>query len=466
MPLAAILAALTVLVLAVLIRPLLRRPRPVADLAGFDRAVYRDQLQELERDVGRGLMGAEEARAAALEIQRRLLATDQLQRTAPPPGRSPALALGISLLIAAGAGSLYLRLGSPALPDLPFATRVLPPPETATARADTSAHTDTRQAAERLAAKLKANPANGEGWLLYARTEAMLNDWDGATDAYRHAIALGQVDGDVYAGFGEMLVMAAQGIVSPAAHDAFAASVKADPGNDVARFYLALADAQAGETDKAITAWRSLAGQLDADSPIRAEIARRIGEAAQQAGIKAPDLPPARAAAPPSAAPGPTPEQMAAAEKMSPEERDRMVETMTARLAAQLQANPNDVEGWLRLGRAYAVQNKPDQAADAFTAAARLRPDDADIKLQAVAALLAPVKPDAPLPARAVALLQDVATLRPAAPEVLWYLGVVAARDGRKEEARRNWTQLLQALPSESEDTKMVRAALNVLDGP
>ncbi len=454
-------AALTALVLAVLVRPLLRRPRPLPDGASFDRAVYRDQLRELDRDVGRGLIGAEEARAASLEIQRRLLATDRLTREAPASRRSPRLAIAVCCLVMAGATSLYVRLGSPALPDLPFATRVLPPPATATAGADTSSpHNDTKAAAERLAAKLKQNPADTAGWLLYARTESTLSDWDRAIDAYRHAIALGPVDGEDYAGFGEMLVMAADGIVSPAAHDAFTASLKADPANAVARFYLALADGQAGETDKAIAAWRAQAAELDAASPIRAEIARRIAEAAAQAGIAPPPLPP-----PPAAAPGPTAEQMAAAEQMSPAQRDQMVEQMTARLAAQLQANPTDSDGWLRLGRAYAVQGKPDQAADAFMAAAKLRPDDADIKLQAVAALLSPVKPDAPLPARAVALLREVAVQRPQAPEVLWYLGVSAARDGRKDEARRDWSQLLTTLPSGSEDYKMVQSALSGLGG-
>jgi cytochrome c-type biogenesis protein CcmH len=143
-----------------------------------------------------------------------------------------------------------------------------------------------------------------------------------------------------------------------------------------------------------------------------------------------------------------------------------MVESMTARLAAQLKANPNDAEGWLRLGRAYVVKGQHELAADAFVAAARLRGNDADLMLQAVAALLAPVKEDAPLPARAVALLREVAIIRPASPEVLWYLGVVAARDGRKDEARREWSQLLPILAPGGEDYKMVQAALSGLNAP
>ncbi len=69
-------------------------------------------------------------------------------------------------------------------------------------------------------------------------------------------------------------------------------------------------------------------------------------------------------------------------------------------------------------------------------------------------------------PPRAVALLREVAAVQPEAPEVLWYLGIVAAREGRPAEARQDWTRLLAALPAGGEDRKMVQAALAELKGP
>ena len=89
-----------------------------------------------------------------------------------------------------------------------------------------------------------------------------------------------------------MLVLAAQGIVTPAARDAFVAALAADPAEKIARYYLALADSQAGEERRALDAWLKLAGELSADSQMRAEIARRVAQAAAQAGIEAPPLPP------------------------------------------------------------------------------------------------------------------------------------------------------------------------------
>ena len=151
---------------------------------------------------------------------------------------------------------------------------------------------------------------------------------------------------------------------------------------------------------------------------------------------------------------------MAAAAQMSPADRDKMIGGMIAQLAAKMAANPNDLDGWMRLGRAYAVQDQPDKALDAYDHAAKLSPDDPGIKLQTVSVLLSRLKPADPIPDRAVTLLREAATKAPEAQEVLWYLGIVAAREGHAVDARQNWTKLLAALSKDGDDYKMVQAAL------
>ena len=109
------------------------------------------------------------------------------------------------------------------------------------------------------------------------------------------------------------------------------------------------------------------------------------------------------------------------------------------------------------------VQGDSAKAVDAYDHAAALKPGDAGIKLQTVAAMLTGLKPGDALPPRAVTLLAEVAAVTPDAPEVLWYLGIVAAREGRAAEAREKWTKLLPSLAPGGEDDKMVRAALEEL---
>ncbi len=460
------LAALTLVLL-----PLLRGARAAPERGSFDRAVYRDQLAELDRDIARGVLTEQEAVGARLEIQRRLLAAAapntqaageaaQTQARAQAGAqaqvraraRSPLLAGALALLVAAGAGGLYARLGSPGVPDEPYASR---PPDAVVSAGNQ--HVDLRQAAERLGEKLAADPNHADGWLLYARTEAMLGDWDKAAAAYRRALALGEAGAEAHAGYGEMLVMQAQGMVTPAARDAFLATLKADPNNDVARYYLALAAGQAGEPQKAIDMLQALAADLPADSPMREAISRREAEAAQAGGLPVPKLAASRASAP---APGPDAATMEAAAQMPEADRKTMIQGMVDKLAARLQTEPKDRDGWLRLGRAYGVLGERDKAADAYEKAAALQPGDVSILLQELDALLTGLKPEDALPPRAVALLRKLQLVAPDEPEVLWYRGVVAAREGHPEDARQSWTRLLAKLPAEGDDAKLVKAAL------
>jgi cytochrome c-type biogenesis protein CcmH len=53
---------------------------------------------------------------------------------------------------------------------------------------------------------------------------------------------------------------------------------------------------------------------------------------------------------------------------------------MVGNLATRLQQQPDDVDGWARLGRSYMVLNEPQKARDAYAHAVKLKPDDADLQ--------------------------------------------------------------------------------------
>ncbi len=377
MLLAVVFIAVTLAVVASVVAPLVRKSGPVPARAAFDRGVYRAQLAELERDVARGLIQREEEASARLEIERRLLASAAGTETvAPPSAIGPILAVVLALAIPSVAALVYLARGSPGLPDHPVAEASRQPsPAT---DANVPGHADFAAAVVRLEQQLKEHPEDTEKWLLLARSQAEIGNWQKSADAYRKVIGQNGADADVYAGYGEMLVMLAQGVVTPAARSAFENGLRQDPSETVARYYLALGDAQSGNVLEAIEAWRKLAADLPADSNMREEIKRRIDQAAQSAGIEAPALPPAaQGAAPDSSqsgktAPAPTDQDMAAAQSMSPEERLAMIRSMVARLAERLKSEPNDLDGWLRLGRAYSVLGQRSDAIDAYEHADRL----------------------------------------------------------------------------------------------
>jgi cytochrome c-type biogenesis protein CcmH len=66
---------------------------------------------------------------------------------------------------------------------------------------------------------------------------------------------------------------------------------------------------------------------------------------------------------------GPTAEDVAAAETMSPAERQAMIEGMVGKLAARLNQQGDDLPGWLKLVRAYSVLDRKDDAAKALARA-------------------------------------------------------------------------------------------------
>jgi cytochrome c-type biogenesis protein CcmH len=460
-----LLAFLAFVTLLAILAPLLRGSRPGLDRASYDQAVYRDQLQELDRDIARGLTTLDEAAASRLEIQRRLLAADRLTAASPsttprPPARaqtgltrSPVLACVLFVLVAAGAVGVYLRLGAPGVPDEPFSSR-----QAEIAAMAAKQRLGMEAATEQLAAKLKADPSDPQAWLLYARALATLSRWDQAEDAYRHAMNLGAKVPDIAADHAEMLVLAAGGTVTPAAEAAFRQVLADDPGSGIARYYLAMAAIQTGEPRRAIDMLQALLADMPADSPLREQIGQRISEAALAAHIPVPAL--ANGVSP---SPGSDAGQAGSSADMPDEQRQAMIRSMVERLAAKQEANPGNLDGWLQLGRAYTVLHQPDKAADAYEKAAALKPADISIPLQEVRALLADHKPADKLPPRVVNLLQRVEAADPRDPMVLWFLGMAAMQDGHRDVARRYWETLLAQLPPGSSDARMIETALSAL---
>ncbi len=391
------LIAMAVIAVASVVVPLIVRARAQPVRGAFDRAVYRDQLKELERDVARGVIDAAAAANARLEIERRLLAADKRDERAVETAGSPMLAVVLALGVPMAAAIFYLAIGSPGLADQPRASRTAEGPS----GASPSGHDDFAAGVARLEREVQQNPADAEKWLLLARTEAELGQWQKSVDAYQRVMALTNNQSEFASGYGEMLVLAADGVVTPAAQQQFAAALAHDPNDVPARFYAALAEAQAGEAAIAIAHWQELAAEVPQEA-IRAELRRRIEEAAAAAGIAAPALAPAKTAAaagtpPPAPAqpavapPGPTAADIANAGQMSDADRQAMIRTMVERLATRVKSTPDDLDGWMRLGRAYGVLGERDKALAAYQHVQTLLPADSDQR-KAVADAIAALK--------------------------------------------------------------------------
>lgn len=350
-----VFAGLTAFVLFVLLRPLAATKAERAPEA-FDAAIYRDQLKEIESDRARGLIGDEEAEAARIEIARRLLAADSKTREeiaeAGSAATRSALA-GIAVALPLLAVGLYLLYGSPRLPDQPLAARLEDPAN------------DQNLAAlvAKVEARLRQHPEEGEGWEVIAPVYFSWQRYREAADAYTQAIRLLGESPKRLSGQGQALVLANNGVVTEDARRALERALELDPSLVEPRILLAIAKEQDGRFAEAIAAWRALLAAAPPDAPWLPMVEARIKAAeARLAGKPA-------AEAAPSAAPsagGPSAADIAAVEKMSPAERQAMIEGMVQRLAARLDRDGSDLPGWLQLVRAYSVLDRKEDALKAL----------------------------------------------------------------------------------------------------
>ncbi len=139
------------------------------------------------------------------------------------------------------------------------------------------------------------------------------------------------------------------------------------------------------------------------------------------------------------------------------------METMVRRLQERLQENPQDVDGWVLLGRSMVMLRRYQEAANAYAKAYELVGDVPEIMAQYAETLA--LSQGGRFEGRSVELLERAREVDPKAPRVLWLLGVVAAQRGEPEKAIETWNQLLALLPPEGEVTQMVKASIAQLGG-
>jgi cytochrome c-type biogenesis protein CcmH len=356
-----ILAVMTAAAMLAVLWPLGRKAASMP-AGGSDLLVYQDQLQEIGRDRNAGLIGSAEAEAARVEVSRRLLAAADTHAAPEAVAQGPTQArrhrrmaaiLGLVAILILPLG-LYLELGSPNVPGQPAFARTNTPPN--------------GQSIESLVGQVDAhlakNPNDGAGWEVIAPVYLRLGRYDDAVAAWRRALALTGDNATCDAGLGEALVGTANGVVTDEAKQAFTSAIARDPQESKARYFLGLADEQDGNRAGAAARWRAMLEDAPAGAPwvgfVRAALGRVTGE----------PVPPAA---------GPSDADVAAASGMSDEQRNVMIRGMVAQLSDRLHANSDDVDGWLRLVRAYVVlgdRDKAKGAADDARQALSSRPDD------------------------------------------------------------------------------------------
>jgi len=466
-------ALLALAVVAGVLWPLLRGGMAARTAADYDLEVYRDQLAEVERNQAEGLIGDSEAEAARAEIGRRILAADRARRghggATGAAGRwLRRAAVGVvAVAVPAGAFAVYLQLGAPGREAVPFAARedVRGGAQVAGQGGDGAASPgmpDLEQAVAQLKQRLEESPADVEGWLLLGRTQLQRQRYDAAVEAFAKARELRPDNARIAAFHGEALVMASGGTVTPEAQRAFEAAAKQIPEDPQVNFYRGLAALQQGAPEEALDRWTGMVARADPEAPWLDAVKRQMAEAERELDIApgstfAEVAPEGGEDGTDGAPAGPTREQMRAAQDMAPEERRAMIEGMVGQLAARLEDNPDDLQGWLRLARSYTVLEKPEKARKALARAVELAPENVEVLSRYARALRdAAGRRQTP---ESVEVSRRILELDPKNPEALWFVALHHASEGRRDKARALFDKALAQLPDSPQTEELRRRA-------
>lgn len=324
--------------------------------------------------------------------------------------RRRGLIVAVSFAVIAGAIAIYAAIGSPHLADRPLAERDI-------------AGSDPELAGllERARSRLVEEPTDIDAWIWIANAQGLSRRYDEAALAMAEAAALDPGNAEYLARQGEFIVLAHDGLVTPAARLLFAESLGIDTSQPVARFYGGVALAQAGDTAGALVVWRDLLADSPVDAPWIGELRRHISDAGEMAGD-------------------------------SGDDSLAMITGMVEGLARRLEDEPDDIEGWKRLAHSYTVLEDWPKARQAYERALELAPDDTDLVDGFAAAVAAPVDRTTGVSATVLADMERVLETRPDNPHALYVTGLAAALRGDADGARERWTRLRDLFePSTSE---------------
>jgi len=356
-------AFLTAAIVALLLRPLRGAPATAVEPAAADLAVYRDQLNELDAERDRGLLVDSEVESARAEVARRLLKRAGRDVPAAASGdeakslaRARRTYAAVAALLPIFGIGLYLAEGSPHLPDQPFAERK-------------SADVGQSQVVEliaRVEERLREHPEDGKGWDVIAPVYLRLQRYADAAHAFAEANRLEGETVRRLLGFAEATLLAGNGIVSEPVRRAALRVLELEPSRIEVRVWLALAKEQDGDLSAAVAEYRDILSKAPEDAPWRTAVTERL--ALVEKRIKGEPTVEDRPATPPSASTAPAGE-MPDISTMAPAEREVFIARMVDRLAARLKENGRDLDGWIRLARAYKVLGRDDDARGALRSA-------------------------------------------------------------------------------------------------
>ena len=334
----------------------------------YNATIYYDQLNEIKRDLDRGLLSPLDGEALKAEIEKRLetneknITAEATNKQKKPSTRIPiVMAILMAGVIPFMSYGLYFYLGSPEKKDLPFAKRKpVSSVDTTNVKMDVLV--------KKLRKRLDQDPDQLKGWILLGKSLVNLNRFDDASKAFKRALEIAPNRAEIASFAAETSFMAQGGEFNQEVRYFFKLAQKINPREHKALYYLGLDAFMEKKYSTAIQYWVDLisispvgAPWLDSvrDRLIVASKAGKLKISSFASRVKSQRLNDNQQ----SPEPSPTQEDIKNANDMSEKERKFFIRSMVDRLAERLKSEPNNLNGWRRLARAYRVLGEKQNAA-------------------------------------------------------------------------------------------------------
>ena len=336
----------------------------------YNAVIYYDQLNEIERDLNRGVLSTVDGEALKAEIEKRLetneknveAAATNIQKKSST--RTPiVMAILIAGIIPFMSYGLYFYLGSPEKKDLPFVKRKI------VSSVDT-ANVKMNNLVETLRERLYQDPNQLKGWILLGKSLVSLNRFDDASKAFKRALEIAPNRAEIASSVAETGFMAKDGKFNREVRYFFKMAQKLNPREHKALYYLGLDSLMTQKYSAAIQYWVDLISVSPIGAPWLDSVRERLMVASKAGQLEISSftsrLEPIQQRsnnAQQSPEPNPTQEDIKSANDMSEKERENFIRSMVEQLAERLKSNPEDLNGWRRLARSYRVLGEMQKAA-------------------------------------------------------------------------------------------------------
>lgn len=283
-------AALTAITMAVLLTPLLRRPRSHIGDTALQRPTarnqmvrwYQDQLRELDADLHTGAIDAAGHARARAELGQRLLDDTADTGTAAiaqarPDRRPVVLAALLLAALPTAAVLLYQHLGKPTSLWMPGDMMTAARGDHTGGRVGDKAQIESM--VNSLAQRLHDTPDDAPGWALLARSYSTMERPADAIAAYAKAVALAPDVASLRADYADALATAQDGVLAGPPTEQIRLALKADPDEPKALALAASAAVERGDAKDAIAQWEHLYRLLPPESASAKRIAANLAAA-------------------------------------------------------------------------------------------------------------------------------------------------------------------------------------------